>query len=76
MKQAQQRAKLDARKTGPATPRKHTKAESLANQIGAPQDNIGDLDFCSFSREDRELVMAALTSLTNTLNEAFDRLAQ
>jgi hypothetical protein len=48
----------------------------VANQIGAMQNKIGDLDFPSFSMEDREMVTEALTSLKSTLDEALDRAAK
>ena len=59
-----------------STNRKRTKAEALASQIGAMQNKIGDLDFPSFSTEDREMVTEALTPLKNTLDEALARAAQ
>ncbi len=71
-----QQAKTTARQTAASTTRKRTKAEALAGQIGAMQNKIGDLDFPSFSTEDREMVTEALTSLKNTLDEALDRAAQ
>ncbi len=71
-----QQAKTAARQTAASTTRKRTKAEALAGQIGAMQNKIGDLDFPSFSTEDREMVTEALTSLKNTLDEALDRAAQ
>jgi hypothetical protein len=40
------------------------------------QNKIGDLDFPSFSTEDREIVTETLTSLKNTLDEALDQAAQ
>ena len=55
---------------------KRTKAEALASQIGAMQNKFGDLDLLSFAKEDREIVMEAMTSLQNALNAAFDRAAQ
>jgi len=48
----------------------------LPKKIGAMQNKIGELDFPSFSTEDREMVTEALTSLKNTLDEALDRAAQ
>ena len=39
------------------------------------QNKIGDLDFPSFSTEDREMVTETLNSLKNTLDEALDRAA-
>jgi hypothetical protein len=62
--------------TAASTNRKRTKSEALAGQIGAMQNKIGDLDFPSFSTEDREMVTEALTSFKNTLEEALDRAAQ
>ena len=40
------------------------------------QNKFGDLDLLSFAKEDREIVMEAMTSLQNVLNAAFDRAAQ
>jgi ParB family transcriptional regulator, chromosome partitioning protein len=71
-----QQAKTAARQTDALTTRKRTKAESLAAQIGAMQNKIGDLDFPSFSTEDREMVREALTSLKGSLDEALDRVAE
>ena len=67
-----QQAKTAARQTDASTTRKRTKAEALANQIGM-QNKISDLDFPSFSTEDREMVTETLTSLNNTLDEALTR---
>jgi hypothetical protein len=71
-----QQAKTADRQTAASTTRKRTKSEALAGQIGAMQNKIGDLDFPSFSTEDREMVTEALNSLKNTLVEALDRAAQ
>jgi len=71
-----QQAKTAARQTAASTTRKRTKAEALAGLIGAMQNKIDDLDFPSFSTEDREMVTETLTSLKNTLDEALDRAAQ
>lgn len=71
-----QQAKAAARKTAVSTTRKRTKAEALAGQIGAIQNKIGDLDFPSFSTEDREMVTETLNSLKNTLDEALARAAK
>jgi len=40
------------------------------------QKKNGDLDFSSFSTEDREMVTEVLTSLKNTPDETFNRAAQ
>jgi len=45
-------------------------------QNGAMQKKNGDLDFSSFSTEDREMVTEVLTSLKNTPDETFNRAAQ
>jgi ParB family chromosome partitioning protein len=71
-----QQDKAAAKETAAAPNRKRTKAEALANQIGAIQNKIGDLDFPSFSTEDREMITETLTSLQNTLDEALVRAAQ
>jgi len=71
-----QQEKVAARQTAASATRKRTKAEALANQIGAMQNKIGDLDFPSFSTEDREMITETLTSLQNTLDEALVRAAQ
>ena len=71
-----QQAKIAARQTGAATPRKRTKAETLTSQIGAMQDKIGDLELLSFAPQDRDMVMAAMTALQNAMNDAFNRAAQ
>ena len=71
-----QQAKLAARQTGAATPRKRTQAETLTSQIGAMQDKIGDLELLSFAQQDREMVMAAMTALQNAMNDAFSRALQ
>jgi hypothetical protein len=60
----------------PSTTRKRTKAETLAGQIGAIQNKIGDLDFPSLSTEDREMLTETLNSLKGTLDEALERAAQ
>ena len=71
-----QQAKIAARQTGAATPRKRTKAETLTSQIGAMQDKIGDLELLSFAQQDRKMLMAAMTALQNAMNDAFSRALQ
>jgi hypothetical protein len=66
----------------PTQPRKYLdplafeELTASVGQIGAMQNKIGDLDLLSFSKGDREMVMEAMTSLQNALNEAFNRAAQ
>ena len=55
---------------------KRTKAETLVDTFGATGFKIAALDLQAFSTEDRDLVMTALATLQNTLNEAFDRVLQ
>lgn len=51
-------------------------AEALVSTLGALDRRIADLDFPSFSTEDRERVVETLTALKDTLDEALDRAAQ
>ena len=55
---------------------KRTKAEALVNNFGAIGLKIAALDLQEFSTADRDMILASLASLQNTLNEAFDRMAQ
>jgi len=58
------------------TARKRTKAEGLVSTLGAVDRRIADLDFPSFSTEDRAMVVETLTALKDTLDEALNRAAQ
>ncbi|MFZ4438411.1 MAG: ParB/RepB/Spo0J family partition protein [Syntrophales bacterium] len=71
-----QQAKLAARQAGTLTSRKRTKAETLTSQIDAMKDKISGLELLSLAKTDREMVMEAMTSLQNAMNEAFNRAAQ
>jgi hypothetical protein len=56
----EQQAKTTAKETADATlpaQRKRTKAEAIVNSIGTMVNKIGDLDFPSFSTEDREMII-------------------
>jgi ParB family chromosome partitioning protein len=71
-----QQAKIAARETVDAaspTERKRTRAESLANSIGVMAAKIGDQEFPDFSKEDRTLLIDAMNSLKETLDEAIPR---
>lgn len=70
-----QQAKAAAKDTETAAPaeRKRTRAEAIANSIGTMASKIGDLEFPDFSAEDRAMVIDAMTSLKDTLDEAIPR---
>jgi hypothetical protein len=66
-------AKLVARDAVAPTERKRTKAEAVANGIGIMVSKIGDLDFPSFSAEDRAMLIETMTALKDTLESAITR---
>ena len=71
-----QQAKIVAKETADATTptqRKRTRAEAIVNGIGIMAAKIGDLEFPDFSAEDRAMVIDAMTSLKDTLDEAIPR---
>jgi ParB family transcriptional regulator, chromosome partitioning protein len=70
-----QQAKIAAKETGTAVPaeRKRTKAEAIANAIGIAAAKIGDLEFSDFSKEDRTMIIDAMNSMKETLDEAIPR---
>ena len=73
-----QQAKIAAKETADTaspspTERKRTKAEALANSIGIMAAKIGDQEFPDFSKEDRTLLIDAMNSLKETLDEAIPR---
>ena len=71
-----QQAKIAAKETADATAptqRKRTRAEAIVNGIGVMASKIGDLEFPDFSAEDRAMVIDAMTSLKDTLDEAIPR---
>jgi ParB family chromosome partitioning protein len=70
-----QQAKIAAKETETAAPteRKRTKAEALVNSIGIMADKIGDQEFPDFSKEDRTMIIDAMNSLKETLDEALPR---
>ena len=45
----------------------------MANQIGALENRMGELDFPSLSVENREMAMEALNSLKNVVDETLTR---
>jgi ParB family transcriptional regulator, chromosome partitioning protein len=67
-----QQTKIAAKETADATAptqRKRTRAEAIVNSIGITAGKIGDLEFPDFSEEDRAMVIEAMTSLKDTLDE-------
>ena len=69
-----QRERAAARQQAETLPsQKRTKAETLADQIGALQNRMGELDFPTLSEGDREMVMESLNSLKNVVEETLVR---
>ncbi|MCE5264932.1 MAG: ParB/RepB/Spo0J family partition protein [Deltaproteobacteria bacterium] len=71
-----QQAREAARESGEAAAapqRKRTRAEAIANQLGAMASKIGDLEFPDFSAEDRAMIIEAMNSVKETLDEAIPR---
>jgi len=66
-------AKAAAKDAGAPAERKRTKAEALVNSIGIMAGKIDDLDFPSFSAEDRAMIIETMTSLNDTLEAAITR---
>jgi len=71
-KQAKETAKETAASTAP-TQRERTRAEGIVNSIGIMADKVGDLEFPDFSAEDRAMIIDAMTSMKDTLDEAIPR---
>jgi hypothetical protein len=68
--------KIAAKETTDATAsaaRKRTKMGAIVNSIGIMSAKIGDMEFLDFSEEDRAMVIEAMTSLKDTLDEAIPR---
>jgi ParB family chromosome partitioning protein len=63
-------AKADA---GAPAQRKRTKAEALAEGIGSTASKIDDIDFPSFSAEDRAMLIETMTSMKDILEAAITR---
>ena len=70
-----QQARIAAKETGTAasTERKRSKAESITNTIGITAAKIGDLEFPDFSQEERAMMIDAMNSLKDALDEAIPR---
>jgi len=65
-------AKETADATAP-TQRKRTRAEAIVNSIAMMASKIGDLEFPSFSEEDRTMIIETMTAMKETLDEAIPR---
>jgi ParB family transcriptional regulator, chromosome partitioning protein len=70
--QAKIAAKLNGDDAAPG-PRKRTKAEVVANNIGIMVSRIGGLAFPSFSADERAMLIESMTSLRDTLDAAITR---
>jgi hypothetical protein len=53
--------------------RKRTKAEALANGISITATKIDDIDFPSFSEEDRAMLIESMNALKGILEPAITR---
>ena len=68
--------KIAAKETAAAaapTQRKRTRAEAIVNSIAKTASKIGDLNFPSFSAEDRTMIIETMTSMKDTLEAAITR---
>jgi hypothetical protein len=71
-----QQNKIAAKETADATApaaRKRTKAEALAEGIGNTASKIDDIDFPSFSAEDRAMLIESMNALKDILEPAITR---
>jgi len=74
-----QQAKIAAKETADTTApaqRKRTRAEAVVNSMAMMVNKIGDLDFPSFSAEDRTMIIETMTSMKDTLESAIIRAAK
>jgi ParB family chromosome partitioning protein len=69
--QAKSAAKLG--EAAEARERKRTRAEAVAHGIDLPANKIGDLEFPDCTETERSLIIAAMTTLQETLGEAIPR---
>jgi hypothetical protein len=72
----EQQAKAAAKETVDATApvaRKRTKAEAIANGIGITATKIDDIDFHSFSEEDRAMLIETMNAMKDILEAAIPR---
>jgi ParB family chromosome partitioning protein len=69
----QAKAAAKEQETGAPAPRKRTKAEAVANGIAITTGTIDNLDFPSFSAEDRAMLIETMNSLKDMLEPAITR---
>ena len=70
-----QQARIAAKEAGTAAPaeKKRTKAEAITNSIGSMASKVGDLEFPDFTKEERTMMVEAMNSLKDALDEAIPR---
>ncbi len=69
----QAKAAAKEQETGAPATRKRTKAEALAEGIGNTASKIDDIDFPSFSAEDRAMLIESMNALKDILEPAITR---
>ena len=72
-RERQARAAAKEQETGAPAARKRTKAEALAEFIRSAADKIDDIDFPSFSEEDRTMLIESMNALKEILEPAITR---
>ncbi|MCE5263315.1 MAG: ParB/RepB/Spo0J family partition protein [Deltaproteobacteria bacterium] len=68
-------ARIAAKEAGTPAPaeKKRTKAEAITNSIGGMASKVGDLEFPDFTAEERTMMIEAMNSLKDALDEAIPR---
>jgi len=69
----QAKAAAKEQETGAPATRKRTKAEALAEGIGTAASKIDDIDFPSFSEEDRAMLIESMNAMKDILEAAITR---
>jgi len=72
-REKQAKAAEKAKETGAPATRKRTKAEALAEAIGNAANKIDDIDFPSFSAEERAMLIESMNALQEILEPAITR---
>jgi hypothetical protein len=68
-----QQAKAATKDDATLATRKRTQAEAIANGIGITATKIDDIDFPSFSEEDRAMLIETMTAMKDILEAAITR---
>ena len=70
-----QQARIAAKEAGTVAPaeRKRTSAEAITNSIASMASKVGDLEFPDFTKEERTMMIDAMNSLKDALDEAIPR---